>query len=476
MNEAARRRGADPDATISVLSSTPPPSITRGSVHPQQHSSTSVGGDWNQFSPWPWVKSPIVVVHASEIRAIPSPPPSLESDVLEDPYPSQQPNFNESLEQVSCNFWQPWQTVGQRLNQLPSGSQQPAIDQWLQLPPFRTQTRTRQTSPVISWGRRQLSPHPRQPSVIVEEWLDELVPETQEPLSIVNERPQSPPAQAHSQSPSATVEQDPAQTSSSSQQQLPIVEQGLGELSPQSQSPILPNVSQNLVQLSPPLQALVKVEHLSSPASFPAENVLNHIPQEQASPQQTPAYNPFAAEAFANFCQAQPQLAYPGQQPVASTELDGTLLAEPSEAARAKMEDTTSPNAEGGGRVDQSTWKVAELALFQSAARQWWYWKDNGLLSKTASSGAALYRYFEFAFASAGMPRTYNQLKNRWSRKERVLFGRGEQREKRDGAPRALVTSARPVAKEKVGAGVRKRKRVEVIDEDDYDGEGDEEE
>ena len=94
------------------------------------------------------------------------------------------------------------------------------------------------------------------------------------------------------------------------------------------------------------------------------------------------------------------------------------------------------------------------------------------MLSRSASSGAALYRYFEFAFAAAGYVRTYNQLKNRWSRKERVIFGRSEQREKRNGQPRDLVTSARPEAREKVAEEERKRRLAEMNnDDDDDDGE-----
>ena len=151
--------------------------------------------------------------------------------------------------------------------------------------------------------------------------------------------------------------------------------------------------------------------------------------------------------------------------PLNPAELDFDFFAEPSEAERIRMEDTTPPN--GVGRVNQVAWIAEERDLFHSAAHQWWHWKDNDILSRTASSGAALYRYFEFVFASAGYTRTYNQLKNQWCRKERAAFGRSEQRERRNGQPRDLVTSARPDAREKVADEERKRQLAEMQAEDD---------
>ena len=159
-----------------------------------------------------------------------------------------------------------------------------------------------------------------------------------------------------------------------------------------------------------------------------------------------------------------------------NTHLEPRLLDHPSAAALAKMENTTvTTRTDGGGRGDQEAWSAAERQLLHRAANQWWHWKDNNKLSKAASSGAALYRYFELVFAEAGISRSYYQLKNQWSRNERARYGRSEQRIKSDGTARDLVTSARPAAKARVEAETakftRKRSRTDmgIVDGDDED-------
>ena len=159
-----------------------------------------------------------------------------------------------------------------------------------------------------------------------------------------------------------------------------------------------------------------------------------------------------------------------------NTHLGSRLLEYPSATALTKMESTAATTRTGGtGRGDQEAWTSTERQLLHRAANQWWHWKDRNRLSKPASSGAALYRYFELVFAEAGLSRSYYQLKNQWSRNERARYGRSEQRNKTDGTARDLVTSARPAAKARVeaeaakSAGKRSRKDMEATDDDDED-------